>query len=248
MATLKHIASKNANYTDALEYLLFQHDEQNQKPILDEDGNKLLREEYYLDGINCEAFSFDKKCEILNKRYHKNQTPNEIKSHHYIISFAPEDATKHGLTGKKAQQLGIEYTKKFFPRHQALVCTHMDGHNKSGNIHVHIVINSLRKYDIPQQPFMERNCDHQAEYKHHLSKNYLKYLQHAVMEMCERENLHQIDLLSPSKTHITNKEYWANQRGTRKAGQVKQTNFKGRIKACQNKISNTAPISSRCYF
>ena len=47
----------------------------------------------------------------------------------------------------------------YFHLHQALVCTHMDGHNGSGNIHVHIVINSLRKLDVPQQPFMERPID-----------------------------------------------------------------------------------------
>jgi hypothetical protein len=49
MAILKHIASKNADYGKAERYLIFQHDEYTQKPILDENGNMLLREEYYLD-------------------------------------------------------------------------------------------------------------------------------------------------------------------------------------------------------
>ena len=53
------------------------------------------------------------------------------------------DSTENCLTGKRAQELGLEYAKANFPGHQALVCTHMDGHNGSGNIHVHIVINSL---------------------------------------------------------------------------------------------------------
>ena len=78
------------------------------------------------------------------------------KSHHYIISFDPKDAIENGLTGEWAQQIGMEYAKKNFPGHQALVCTHMDGHNESGNIHVHIVINSLRKFDVERQNFMER--------------------------------------------------------------------------------------------
>ena len=47
MAIVKHIKSRNANYSDALNYLLYQHDEINGKPILDEYGNKLLREEFY---------------------------------------------------------------------------------------------------------------------------------------------------------------------------------------------------------
>ena len=59
MAILKHIASKNADYGEAERYLIFQHDEYTQKPILDDNGNMFLREEYYLDGINCDPFTFD---------------------------------------------------------------------------------------------------------------------------------------------------------------------------------------------
>ena len=51
MAILKHIKSRNANYSDALNYLLYQHDEETGKPILDEYGNKLLREKFYMDGF-----------------------------------------------------------------------------------------------------------------------------------------------------------------------------------------------------
>ena len=36
MAIIKHIASKNANYAAAPLYLCFQHDEQTQRPLLDE--------------------------------------------------------------------------------------------------------------------------------------------------------------------------------------------------------------------
>ena len=36
MAILKHIKSRNANYSDALDYLIFQHDESTGKMILDE--------------------------------------------------------------------------------------------------------------------------------------------------------------------------------------------------------------------
>ena len=78
---------------------------------------------------------------------------------------------------------------------------------------MHIIINSLRKYDVEKQDFMERPCDSRAGYKHHLTKDYLKHLQRSVMEMCQRENLHQIDLLTPAKIRITDKEYHAAQRG-----------------------------------
>ena len=39
MAILKHIASKNANYGSAIDYLKYQHDEFHLVPVLDESGN-----------------------------------------------------------------------------------------------------------------------------------------------------------------------------------------------------------------
>lgn len=216
MAILKHIASKNADYREAERYLIFQHDEYTQKPILDENGHMLIREEYYLDGINCDPFTFAAECQETNAYFHKNQSYNEIKSHHYIISFDPKDRDEHGLTGELAQQLCVEYAKENFPGHQALVCTHTDGHNGSGNIHVHIVINSIRKYDTEPQPYMEFDRDSKAGYKHHLSDRYRIYLKQKVMDMCTANELNQVDLLTPAERKISEKEYWAKRRGQKK--------------------------------
>ena len=216
MAILKHIASKNADYGETQRYLMFQYNEDTMKPILDENGRLIPREEYYLDGINCDPFTFDMECKELNAQYRKNQTFDEIKSHHYILSFDPKDTEESGLTGERAQQLGLEYARKNFPGHQALVCTHTDGHNQSGNIHVHIVINSLRKHDVERQDFMERSCDSRAGYKHHLTNDYLSYLKQDVMDLCHREQLHQVDLLSPAERKVTDREYHAQRRGQKK--------------------------------
>ena len=222
MAVIKHIASKNADYGESERYLIFQHNEYTQKPILDDEGHMILREEYYLDGLNCDPFTFASECQELNSYYHKNKNFNEIKSHHYIISFDPKDREECGLTGERAQQLGLTFAKKNFPGHQALVCTHTDGHNESGNIHVHIVINSLRKYDVPQEPYMEFDCESKAGYKHHLSTAYLAHLKQDVMDMCQKEGLHQVDLLSPAERKITEKEYWAQRRGQEKLDKLNQ--------------------------
>ena len=222
MAVIKHIASKNADYGEAERYLIFQHNEYTQKTILDDEGHMILRDEYYLDGLNCDPFSFASECQELNSYYHKNKNFNEIKSHHYIISFDPKDRDECGLTGERAQQLGLTFAKKNFPGHQALVCTHTDGHNESGNIHVHIVINSLRKYDVPQEPYMEFDCESKAGYKHHLSTAYLAHLKQDVMDMCQKEGLHQVDLLSPAERKITEKEYWAQRRGQEKLDKLNQ--------------------------
>ena len=222
MAIIKHLSSKNSDYSKALEYLMFQHNEKTQKPVLDANGNMILRDEFYLDGINCNPYSFDKDCERVNAHFHKNQKRSEIKSHHYILSFDPLDATESGLTGKRAQALGLEFAKKFFPGHQALVCTHTDGHNGSGNIHCHIVINSVRKLDIEPQEFTERACDSKAGYKHHQTRDYLIAMQKGIMEITKREGLHQVDLLSPSPVKVTQKEYWNNEREKKKLDKLNQ--------------------------
>lgn len=222
MAVLKHLSSKNADYGKALEYLMFQHNERTQQPILDANGNMMLRDEYYLDGLNCQPFSFDMECAQTNAAFRKNQGYDDIKSHHYILSFDPRDAEESGLTGERAQSIGLEFTKRFFPGHQALVCTHMDGHNGSGNIHVHIVINSVRKLDVEPQDFMERPCDSRAGYKHHQTRDYLTAMQRGIMEITEREHLHQVDLLSPAPVKVTEHEYWKNRREQEKLDKLNQ--------------------------
>ena len=222
MAVLKHIKNRNANYSDALEYLLFQHDEKSGKVIYDDLGRKLLREEYYMDGLNCEPMAFDLECKRTNAIFHKNQNQKDIKSHHYIISFDPKDAVECGLTGQRAHELSMELTRKIFSGYQALVVTHTDGGNHSGNIHTHIVINSVRKYDAPREGYMTQPGDHKAGRKHRSTNKFLEHFKKEVMEMCEREGLHQIDLLSPAPEKVTEAEFRIRARGQKKIEQMNQ--------------------------
>ena len=213
MATFKHISSKNADYGAAEQYLTFEHDEFSMKPTLDENGRLVLREDYRISSLNCGGEDFAIACMRSNLKYGKNQKREDVKSHHYIISFDPRDAQDNGLTVDKAQELGERYCKEHFPGHQALVCTHPDGHNHSGNIHVHIVINSLRIEEVPLLPYMDRPADTKAGCKHRCTDAAMEYLKAEVMEMCHRENLYQIDLLHGSKNRITEREYWAKRKG-----------------------------------
>ena len=206
MATFKHISSKNADYGAAEAYLTFEHDEFTMKPTLDENGRLIPREDYRISSLNCGGEDFAVACMRANLRYEKNQKREDVKSHHYIISFDP-----------------------------ALVCTHPDGHNHSGNIHVHIVINSLRIYEVPLLPYMDRPADTREGCKHRCTNAAMEYFKSEVMEMCHREGLYQIDLLSGSKERITEREYWAAKKGqlaldkenaVREAGQpTKPTKF-----------------------
>ena len=222
LAVIKHIKSHNANYSDTMEYLLFQHDEKTGKMLQNELGQKILRDEFYLDGLNCNPDTFDIECRMTNEAFKKNRRRNELKSHHYIISFDPADVSECGLTGKRAQELCLEFAKKNFPGYQALVVTHTDGDNHSGNIHTHIVINSVRKYSVEKQPYMDKPHEEMAGYKHRSTKRFLIHLKKEVMEMCQREGLHQIDLLAPAKEKTSEKEYRAKTRGQKKLEQVNQ--------------------------
>ena len=178
LATLKHLGSKNADYGAAEQYLLFEHDEFTMKPVLDENGRLIPREDYRLSTLNCGGEDFAVACMRSNLRYEKNQRREDVKSHHYIISFDPRD-----------------------------------GHNHSGNIHVHIVINSLRIEEVPFLPYMDRPADTKAGCKHRCTDAALRYFKSEVMEMCHREGLYQIDLLNGSKNRVTDREYWAQKKG-----------------------------------
>ena len=67
MATLKHIASKNADYGAAEQYLTFEHDEFSGKPILDENGRLVPRQDYRI------AWMYTKKVDKQGKKVDKRK-------------------------------------------------------------------------------------------------------------------------------------------------------------------------------
>ena len=213
MATLKHISSKNSDYTAIESYLVYQHDEFSGKKILDEQSRPKLRESYILDTLECGEASFAMACLLANRKYDKNNHPDDIKSHQYIISFDPRDAADNGLTMEKAQALGLKFCEENFSGHPAIVCTHPDGHNHSGNIHVHIVIGSIRTREVERKPFMQKPRDWREGMKHSSTAQTMRHLRVEVMEMCEGAGLYQIDLLNGSKERVSEAEYWARRRG-----------------------------------
>ena len=216
MATLKHIASKNSDYTAIEAYLVYQHDAFTGKQLLDEQGRPKLRESYLLDTLECGDFSFATACLLANRKYGKSTQHGDIKSHQYIISFDPRDAADNGLTMEKAQALGLKFCSENFPGHPAIVCTHPDGHNHSGNIHVHIVIGSVRTREVERKPYMQKPRDWLEGMKHSSTAQTMRHLRVEVMELCESAGLYQIDLLNGSKERVSEAEYWARRRGQQK--------------------------------
>ena len=216
MATLKHISSKNSDYSAIEAYLVYQHDEFSGRVILDKQGRPLLRESYLLDTLECGDFSFATACLLANRKYGKNTQHGDNKSHQYIISFDPRDAADNGLTMEKAQALGLKFCSENFPGHPAIVCTHPDGHNHSGNIHVHIVIGSIRTREVERKPYMQKPRDWREGMKHSSTAQTMRHLRVEVMELCEGAGLYQIDLLNGSKERVSEAEYWARRRGQMK--------------------------------
>ncbi len=215
MATLKHIASKNSDYTAIEAYLVYQHDGFPARKFWMNRADPSLRESYILDTLECGDYSFATACLLANRKYGKNTQQGDIKSHQYIISFDPRDVTENGLTMEKAQALGLNFCEENFPGHPAIVCTHPDGHNHSGNIHVHIVIGSVRTREVERKPYMQKPRDWREGMKHSSTAQTMRHLRVEVMELCEGAGLYQIDLLS-SKKRVSEREYWMKRRSQMK--------------------------------
>ena len=173
----------------------------------------MLRESYVLDTLECGDFSFATACLLANRKYGKNTQHGDIKSHQYIISFDPRDAADNGLTMEKAQALGLKFCEENFPGHPAIVCTHPNGHNHSGNIHIHIVIGSVRTREVERKLYMQKPRDWLEGMKHSSTAQTMRHLRVEVMELCEGAGLYQIDLLNGSKERVSEAEYWARRRG-----------------------------------
>ena len=212
MATFKHISSKNADYGAAEAYLTFEHDEFTMKATLDENGRLIPREDYRISSLNCGGEDFAVACMRANLRYEKNQKREDVKSHHYIISFDPRDGTDNGLTVDRAQELGEQFCKEHFPGHQALICTHRTGITTAG---ISMCISSSTPCGFTKSRFClhGQTSRHAGGCKHRCTNAAMEYFKSEVMEMCHREGLYQIDLLNGSKERITEREYWAAKKG-----------------------------------
>lgn len=204
MAILKHIPIKNRYYSSAVEYLTCQFDEYTNEPVLDEKGRIMEREEYLIEGVNCEVDTFGAECIETNRFYGKNNAVKDVKAHHYIISFDPTD----NITMEEALAFGKEWVSVFAPGHQAVIAAHPDGHHGSKNMHVHIVFNSVRKYAGVQEKWHYKPCEWKQGCKHRSTGKMMHYAKKWVMRKCLIQGYEQVDLLT--KKHRD--DYWVEKR------------------------------------
>lgn len=81
---------------------------------------------------------------------------------------------------------------------------------------------------VSPDAFMERPSDCQAGHKHHVSNQYLICLKQGLMDLCQKEHLYQVDLLSPAKIKVTDKEYWQQRRAKQRETPSETTPFESR--------------------
>lgn len=205
MAIIKHIPVKNRYYSAAVEYLTCKFDEHTMKPLEDAKGRMIMRDNFLIEGINCEVDTFGAECIEVNRYYGKNNATKDVKAHHYIISFAPED----NITIQEAMDFGKQYVEKFLPGHQAILAVHPDGHNGTGNVHVHIVINSVRKYEGKKECWQDKPCEYRQGCKHKSTGKFMHAAKHWVMCECMLKGYNQVDLLARSDGN----NYWVEKRG-----------------------------------
>lgn len=204
MAIIKHISVKNRFYSDAVEYLTCKFDEYTNKPILDEKGRVQERDSYLIEGVNCNADTFGAECIETNRLYGKNNSIKDVKAHHYIISFEPTD----DITMEQAIEFGKQWLEVFVPGHQAVLAVHPDGHNGSQNMHVHIVINSVRKYEGKKEKWHDKPCEWKQGCKHKSTGKLMYNAKKWGMRQSLLLGYGQVDLLT--KKHTDN--YWVEKR------------------------------------
>ena len=208
MAIIKYLRYSAPQYRDALEYVVYRHDEETKEPILDSNGNRMRREDFLVDGLNCTPLSFPMKSKFLNDRYRKNQEPGrELFMGQYIISYNPKDKEECLLDTWKAHELSMQYFRECFPGLVGLACTHGDGDHHAGNIHTHFYfctvkcsneISSTMKYPekAPEGHKFAPSPATTREYREKLA------------ELVAREGLHPDNMLGIAGDRITNGEYW----------------------------------------
>ena len=186
----------------------------------------MKREEYLIEGVNCEVDTFGAECIETNRFYGKNNAVKDVKAHHYIISFDPTD----NITMEEALEFGKEWLSVFAPGHQAVIAAHPDGHHGSKNMHVHIVFNSVRKYAGVKEKWHYKPCEWKQGCKHRSTGRMMHNAKKWVMRRCLIRGYEQVDLLT--KKHRD--DYWVEKR-------LMESNAKHGIGATSNKeiIRNT---------
>ena len=202
---------------------MYQSDERG-KLLIDETGEYIPREEYYLEGIHCSPFAFAIQAKQLDRQYGKNRDPWNVNLRHYIITFSPEDRERYMLDGELAQQLAMEWIHQCFPGLMGIIGTHTDGHLGGGSIHCHVFLSPVQWREEPSLLHAQRVFP--AGYKSSESPAMHKEARERLNNLFRRERLQNTDSQSRADRWISDGEFWARRRGQealeRKNGRIRE--------------------------
>ena len=189
---------------------MYQSDERG-RLLIDESGEYIPREEYYLEGIHCSPFAFAIQAKQLDRQYGKNRDPGNVNLRHYIITFSPEDRERYMLDGELAQQLTMEWIHQCFPGLMGIIGTHTDGHLGGGSIHCHVFLNPVQWREEPSLLHAQRLFP--VGYKSSESPAMHKEARERLNDLFRRERLQNTDSRSRADRWISDGEFWARRRG-----------------------------------
>lgn len=218
MAIIKRTSMRGGSYRSALDYLKYDHDDETRVAVYDDNGNRLLREDFLLSGIHCVPDAFPVQCAQQDALYGKNNEPWEVNAYHLIVSYDPRDAKEYLLDLEKAHALTIEWMQTYLPGTMAVVCSHADGDHHTGNLHSHVILHSVKWSDefSSQMTYPE---DTRAGEKLHLTPATFRELNDKLNDMMAREDLRENRVFHLAEERISNKEYWAAWNGQKKLDQ-----------------------------
>lgn len=210
---VKHVSSKSSSYSATQDYMEKEHDEKTGKVVKDEQGHDLQRE-FICDVANVQSKeTWASECAAANRNYNTNKTKGEVKQHQYILSFSKEEVESNNLTPEKVIEIGKEWLEKTMPEHQSILYVHNDGHNGSGNMHVHVNINSVRIQSSERQDWMNNQKKYFEEgMKHTCTAPYRHFMIQSLDQICKKRG-YEMEVQKRTDKHITDKEYWVNKKG-----------------------------------
>ncbi|MBQ1367041.1 MAG: hypothetical protein IIY45_02975 [Firmicutes bacterium] len=221
MAIIKILRCRGQSGSSALDYVIYKHDESSRAPVLDESGNRELRDDFYLSGINCAPLAFPTEMIQLESIWGKNLEPEDIRMYQIIVSYDPKDAEEYILDGPRAQMLSMTLVRRCFTGTLGIACTHLDGDHHSGNIHTHVFLSSIQYSDEiainMKYPIAEKAGD-----KLDFSKAATIEIREHMAVIVQKERLHPNNLFQIAGDRISNGEYWANYRGQIRLDQENQ--------------------------
>ncbi len=197
-----HSSSKNARYSDVLDYYKYKHEEDqttgHYEPVLDEYGLKQERENCQFAYINAHGEEdipekWEAACMKTNLQFRKNLQENDRKSHEYIISHPAEDREK--MTDEDLMNEGKAFCRDNLKGYDCLIAVHRD----TDHDHIHISFNSVRAVERPEEEWMMKkdgqtlNCEMAAGGKHQDSPQFKRYRNEWLLNYCQEHGLTEKD-------------------------------------------------------